>query len=95
VYAGIGRPWSVRGGMRPVADARSFREFAEPGWAKMAVNFRVADGVLSTETRVWLTDAASRRAFIAYWLVIRPFSGLIRRAWLTAAARRAGRYPQA
>jgi hypothetical protein len=94
VYAGIGRPWSVRGGMRPVETAQSFRDFAEPGWAKMAVNFRVADGVLSTETRVWLTDPGSRRAFGAYWLVIRPFSGLIRRAWLKAAARRAAGYPQ-
>jgi hypothetical protein len=95
VYAGIGRPWSVGGRMQPVEGAQSFRDFAEPGWAKMAVNFRAADGVLSTETRVWLTDAGSRRAFAAYWLVIRPFSGLIRRAWLRAAARRAGGYPQA
>jgi hypothetical protein len=94
VYAGIGRPWSVGGGMQPVEGAQSFRDFAEPGWAKMLVNFRVADGELSTETRVWLTDAGSRRAFGAYWLVIRPFSGLIRRAWLKAAARRASRYPQ-
>ncbi len=80
--------------MQRVEAAQPFRDFTEPGWAKMAVNFRVADGELSTETRVWLTDAGSRRAFGAYWLVIRPFSGLIRRAWLTAAARRAGSYPQ-
>ena len=89
VYAGIGRPWSPRGGMRPVDSAAAFRDFAEPGWAKMAVNFRVMDGALTTETRVWLTDASARRGFAAYWLVIRPFSGLIRRTWLAAAARRA------
>ncbi|OLB73686.1 MAG: hypothetical protein AUI14_25510 [Actinobacteria bacterium 13_2_20CM_2_71_6] len=94
VYAGIGRPWSIRGGMRPVepsggVDAVDFIAFDEPGWAKMAVNFRVADGALTTETRVWLTDASARRAFAAYWLVIRPFSGLIRRTWLTATARHA------
>ena len=89
VYAGIGRPWSPRGGTIPVPSAAGFRDFAEPGWAKMAVNFRVADGALTTETRVWLTDAAAHRRFAAYWLFIRPFSGLIRRRWLVAAARRA------
>jgi hypothetical protein len=88
VYAGVGRPWSRGGGMVSVPSA-AFRDFAEPGWAKMAVNFRVADGALTTETRVWLTDASARRGFAAYWLLIRPFSGLIRRTWLAAAARRA------
>ena len=44
---------------------------------------------LETETRVFLTDRASRRRFAAYWLVIRPFSGLVRRRWLQAARRRA------
>jgi hypothetical protein len=44
---------------------------------------------LETETRIFLTDAGSRRRFAAYWLVIRPFSGLIRRFWLRAAQRRA------
>ena len=89
VYAGIGRPWSPRGGMVSIPSAAGFRDFAEPGWAKMAVNFRVAGGALATETRVWLTDASARRGFAAYWLLIRPFSGLIRRRWLAAAARRA------
>ena len=59
----------------------------------MAVNFRVVGATLSTETRAWLTDPASQRAFRAYWLVIRPFSGLIRRTWLRAAADRVGAQP--
>jgi hypothetical protein len=48
---------------------------------------RPADGgsILSTETRV----AGGGLRFRAYWLVVRPFSGLIRRRWLIAAARRA------
>jgi hypothetical protein len=41
--------------------------------------------ILSTETRV----AGGGLAFRAYWLVVRPFSGLIRRRWLIAAAKRA------
>jgi hypothetical protein len=87
----IGKPWSPRGGLRRVDD---FIAFAEPGWAKMAMDLRaVPDGVggarIETETRVFLTDRASRRRFAAYWLVVRPFSALIRRRWLKAAKQRA------
>jgi hypothetical protein len=87
VLAAIGQPWKWRGGTHP--SAPDFRSFAEPGYAKMALSYRLEDGVLSTETRVHLTDEASRRAFRRYWLLIRPFSGLIRRAWLRAIAKRA------
>jgi hypothetical protein len=87
VVVAIGQPWKLRGGARP--RGVDFRTFAEPGYAKMALNWRLEDGTLSTETRVQLTDANARRSFRRYWLVIRPFSGLIRRAWLRAIARRA------
>jgi hypothetical protein len=87
VVAAIGQPWKLRGGARP--RGVDFRTFAEPGYAKMALNWRFVDGTLSTETRVRLTDDRARRAFRRYWLVIRPLSGLIRRAWLRAIARRA------
>jgi hypothetical protein len=53
------------------------------------VNFRARAGELTTETRVLLTDQPSRRAFSRYWLLIRRFSGRIRRQWLAAIARRA------
>jgi len=86
----VGRPWSPKGGTRRVED---FVAFAEPGYAKMAMDLRAvpeADGSrLETETRVYLTDASARRRFRAYWLVVRPFSGLVRRSWLKAAKRRA------
>jgi len=36
---------------------------------------------LSTQTRVLATHARTRRVFAAYWLVVRPLSGLIRRSW--------------
>lgn len=88
----IGRPWSPRGGTRSGED---FVRFTEPGYAKLAMDLRAlpdGDGArLETETRVFLTDAAARRRFGAYWLVIRPFSGLTRRLWLRAAKRRAER----
>ncbi len=83
----VGKPWLPRGGMRPGVD--DFAAFAEPGYAKMAVDLRFVDGLLATETRVFLTSADARRRFRAYWLVVRPFSGLTRRLWLRAAKRRA------
>ena len=86
----VGRPWSLRGSLRRVDD---FVAFDEPGYAKIAFDFTAArDGNgtrLATETRVLLTDVAARRRFAAYWLVVRPFSGLVRRSWLAAAKRRA------
>jgi len=86
----VGKPWSTRGDLRKVDD---FFAFAEPGYAKMAMDLRaVPDGGgarVETETRIYLTDAAARRRFRAYWLVVRPFSGLVRRGWLRAAKRRA------
>ena len=77
-FAAVGQPWKLRGGERR-RDV-DFRTFADPGFAKMAFNFRLDGSMLSTETRVLLTDERSRRAFRRYWLVIRPFSGLIRAA---------------
>jgi hypothetical protein len=94
-YGGVGRFWTPSGGLRRVG-AAEFAGFAEPGYAKAGFDFRVApDGpgasVLSTETRVLATDAAARRRFRLYWLVVRPGSGLIRRGWLRAIRKRAER----
>jgi hypothetical protein len=71
-----------------------FQRLSAPGFAKAAMNFRVEqDGnggsLLSTETRVLATDAASCRRFAAYWRVIYPGSALIRRMWLRAIRLRA------
>ena len=72
----------------------AFVALTEPGFAKAAMNFRVeADGrggsIVSTETRVFATDASTRRRFAIYWRVIYPGSALIRREWLRAVRRRA------
>lgn len=48
-----------------------------------------AGAILSTETRVHAPTARARRTFRLYWLVVGPFSALIRRRWLRAAARAA------
>jgi len=90
----VGQPWRLAGGSSAgVRSAGEWAEFSTPGHVKAAMNFRpeAADGgaVLTTETRVRATDDVSRRCFRRYWRVIRGGSGLIRRSWLRAAARRA------
>jgi len=65
-----------------------------PGYAKAAMNFRVeeigpGECLLTTETRVYATDAATVRAFGRYWRVIYPGSALIRVMWLRAIRSRA------
>ena len=57
--------------------------------ATAVIDFRSRPGSLTTETRVHVPDAASRRKFARYWRVVRPFSGLIRVLVLRAAKRRA------
>ena len=91
----VGRFWTPTGGVVPL-DADGFRRFDRPGYAKVVWNFTVEDGGggaarLATETRIWCLDRASRRRFRLYWLVVRPFSGLMRRVMLRAIAREAGR----
>ncbi len=74
-------------GPQRVTDAAGFRGLAGPGWVKIAMNWTVepagAGTLVATETRIRATDPARRRRFRAYWMIIRPFSGLIRRRMLT------------
>jgi hypothetical protein len=84
----VGRFWRTRGELRATSPAR-FREPPSPGTAKAGWNFAVdrrpgGDTELRTETRVLCADVATRRRFRAYWLLIRPFSSLIRREMLAA-----------
>jgi hypothetical protein len=95
VLGAVGRFWRASGGLARIEPER-FREFAEPGWAKAAFNFRVDEvggrTIVSTETRILCTDEGARRKFRRYWLLIRPGSGAIRVAWLRAICRRAKRW---
>ncbi len=42
VIAGIGRFWKLSGGLRRVESPEQFTCFEEPGYAKVAFNFRLA-----------------------------------------------------
>jgi hypothetical protein len=94
VAGGVLQPWKVRGGRTPpVLDAAGLREFAEPGWVKVGLDFVLdaggAETRLTTETRVEATDARTRALFGIYWAAIRAGSGMIRRDMLRAVARAA------
>lgn len=75
-------------------DAEAFKALTQPGFAKATMNFLIEPmgsgrSLITTETRVFATDASSRRRFAAYWRVIYPGSALIRRMWLRAIKLRA------
>ena len=93
--AGYCQFWRFRpGGRCPgVSSPETLLAFAEPGYAKALINFKIVpegDGcLLTTETRILATDEGARRTFGVYWRLIYPGSALIRRGWLDAVVRRA------
>jgi hypothetical protein len=98
VIGGSGQPWRLAGGISAeIGSLAEFRAFDRPGFAKLALGFRLEEvpgGTrLITETRVDTTDPLAHRRFGAYWQVIRIGSGAIRRNWLRAIKRRAERSP--
>jgi hypothetical protein len=89
VVLGIaGRFWRPTGNLVPF-HPENFQGPVPLGLARAVWNFTVreAEGrrtLLSTQTRIVCGDAASRRKFRLYWLMVRPFSGLIRQLMLKA-----------
>lgn len=70
-------------------DADTFCTNVPAGAARAAWNFVVdSDGTLTTETRI-LCGTGARAQFTIYWMLIRPFSGWIRRRMLRAIRREA------
>jgi hypothetical protein len=83
-------------GWRPSGKAtpERFKALQQHGFALAAMNFHIEDAgpgacIITTETRIYATDASARRRFAPYWRAIYPGSSLIRRMWLRAIARRA------
>lgn len=90
-----GRFWTPRGDIL-ATDPAHFAAGPPAGAAQAAWSFTVTPDVdggtlLATETRVRCADATTRRRFRAYWLVVRPFSGLLRWLMLRAIRREAER----
>jgi hypothetical protein len=90
-----GRFWTPGGGLT-TTQPDTFRSGPRAGEAQAAWNFHcraMAGGwtELSTETRVRVDPGTADRRFRAYWFVVRPFSGLLRRLMLRAVRRTAER----
>lgn len=93
-----GRFWRPTGNLSPFK-REDFDRAVPAGTARAVWNFRLSENgkgltLLSTETRVTCGDVASRRKFRLYWIVVRPFSGLIRLLMLRAVRQTIGRADQ-
>jgi hypothetical protein len=97
---GLGVP---RGSLEEFATTPPFRDLGRsetefvaglsPDALRIAFDLRAephpGGSLLTTETRVHALTPRARRLFRLYWLVVGPFSALIRRRWLKAIADRA------
>ncbi|HWY22399.1 MAG TPA: hypothetical protein VNX26_14325 [Candidatus Acidoferrum sp.] len=90
-----GRFWRPDGGIVRGLTPEEFADFHREGYAKAVWNFSLAhsDGGtrLSTETRVHTFGRFATLIFRAYWTLVSPFSGLIRKAMLREVKRIAER----
>ena len=92
----IGQFWKLSGGADVrVADAGAFLDFADSGFVKASIDFRLeANGSgtrLVTSTHNIATDPETAKKFRRYWLFIGPGSKLIRFDMLRAIRRHAER----
>ena len=88
----VGRFWRPDSGTLCGLTAEEIIAFEREGFAKAMWNFTVereTDSLtrLATETRVVVYGSAARRKFRAYWLLVGPFSGLIRKEMLRLVRR--------
>lgn len=87
VLGAVTKPWEPNPVFQDLLP-RDFRNFAEPGYVKIAWTLRadpVAAGgcIFRSETRAIATDADARAKFRRYWSLVSPGVVLIRRAMLT------------
>lgn len=88
----VGRFWKPSGGIcRELEGPTDFVNFHRPGYVKVGWNFLLEEQdsscTLRTETRIAPTDSGARWKFGLYWAIVRPGSGLIRRAILKTVKR--------
>jgi len=86
-----GRFWSPDGGIVRDLTPVQFVDFHRQGYAKAVWSFSLNpsnDGTeLTTETRIQTFGRSATLKFRTYWLLIGPFSGLIRKAMLREVKR--------
>ncbi len=96
VYAQAGRFWSLRERAALVSpkSAEELLALDDPRAAVAAMSIAFESIApdrtrIVTETRVHALGPHARRRFRVYWLLIRPFSGLLRRSMLAGIKKRA------
>lgn len=97
VFGAIGQWWKPTGAtFYRFSSLKEFREFDQPGYARVCGNFYVdtqtrSDGLvlLTHETRVEAADSTAHAKFKLYWRVIYPGVALLRRMLLEAIKVRA------
>ncbi len=91
-----GRFWRPDGGIVRDLTPAQFADFQRQGYARAVWSFSLdsmSDGTqLTTETRIQTFGRSATLKFRAYWLLIGPFSGLIRKAMLSEVKRIAERH---
>ena len=100
VFGTVVQPWKAVTDDEPAPQVEPgrFAAFDTPGYVKVAFNIRVEPygsgrALITTETRAAATDPASLRRFARYWLLVGPFSALIRRLTLRIVKSDAERRP--
>ncbi len=100
MFGTVVQPWKAVTDDEPVpqVEAERFGEFDTPGYVKVAFNIRVEPygsgrALITKETRTAATDSASLHHFARYWIVVGPFSALIRRLMLRMVKSDAERGP--
>ena len=83
VVGSVGRFWRRDYGWYPI-EAERFAAFDEPGYAKLAVSFRVQalgvdQSLLRYEARTATTDEGARARFRRYWRIIQPGVAVVMR----------------
>src|SRR5512139_2395130 len=98
VFGLVGQFWKLVPDVElHIPDAAAFLSFNDPDFAKVAANLAVSVDEkgctrCSTETRIHVSDPATRRKFAFYWRIISMGSALIRVMWLRGIKRKAESY---
>lgn len=94
VVGAIGKVWRLRIPFVHLDRPEEFARFSRPGFVKVAWSIRALPAGkgcrVQFEVRVTATDERSWRRFRWYFLVVGPFSRLIRRSSLASLARELG-----
>lgn len=79
----VGEFWTLKGNLKKMSP-ENFKLFKNDSYAKTTWNFKLTpintnQTTVVTETRVRCLSNTNKRKFRAYWLIIQPFSSMIRK----------------